>query len=66
MIRVKQLSECVIFDNTYYSVNYQDRIEPVDFDQYKWHGHHGSEGNANWYNKVIKPKMIELNWIDNA
>ena len=66
MIRVEQLPECIIFDNTYYSVNYNDKIKPADFDLYKWNGHHGSEGNANWYNKVIKPKMIELNWIDNA
>ena len=66
MIQVKQLTECVIFDNTYYSVNYQDQIKPVDFDEYGWQGHHGPEGNANWYNKVLKSKMIELNWIDNA
>jgi hypothetical protein len=66
MIQVKQLTECVIFDNTYYSVNYQDQIKPADFNEYGWQGHHGPEGNANWYKKVIKPKMIELNWINNA
>jgi hypothetical protein len=81
MIRVKQLPECIIFDNTLYSVNHNDKIKPADFDlggwlddweQQKpggtmgWQGHHGQEGNVNWYNKVIKPKMIELNWIKNA
>ena len=64
MIRVKQLTECVVFDNTYYSVNYQDQIKPADFDQYKWMGHHGAEGNQNWYNKVIKSKIKELGWTD--
>ena len=66
MIRVKQLLECIIFNNTYYSVNYHDQIKPADFKEYGWLGHHGPEGNANWYNKVIKTKMIELNWINNA
>jgi hypothetical protein len=66
MNRVKQLPECIVFENTFQSVNHQDQIKPADFDQYEWYGHHGSEGNANWYNKVIKPKMIELNWIDHA
>jgi len=66
MIRVKQLTECIIFDNTYYSVNYNDKIKPADFVHWQWNGHHGPEGNANWYNKVIKPKMIDLTWINNA
>lgn len=66
MIQVKQSTECVIFNDTYYSVNYQDQIKPVDFTEHGWQGHHGPEGNANWYNKVIKPKMIDLTWINNA
>ena len=33
MIKVKQLAECVIFEDTYYSVNYNDQIKPADFDQ---------------------------------
>lgn len=66
MTTVRDLPECVIFDHTYYSVNRQDQIKPADFEQYQWQGHHGAEGNANWYNKVIKPKMIELNWIKHA
>ena len=64
MIKVNQLPECIIFDNTYYSVNYNDGIKPADFDQYSWMGHHGPEGNINWYNKKIRPKIKELGWID--
>ena len=66
MQKVNKLQECVIFDNTFQSVNLDDQIKPADFDVYGWYGHHGPDGNANWYNKVIKPKMIELNWIDHA
>jgi hypothetical protein len=66
MRKVDALKECVIFQNTYYSVNYNDNIKPADFDQYGWFGHHGPEGNLNWYNKIVKNKMIELNWINNA
>lgn len=66
MHKVNTLRECVIFDNTFQSVNFVDQIKPVDFDQYGWVGHHGAAGNLNWYNKIVKNKMIELNWIDNA
>jgi hypothetical protein len=66
MIKIQNLSECVIFDNTYQSVNYNDSIKPADFDQYGWLGHHSVVGNLNWYTKIVKPKMIELNWINNA
>ena len=66
MTQVKQLPECIIFDNTYQSTNYQDKIKPIDFDLSGWYGHHGAEGNANWFNKIIKPKMIELNWVSNT
>jgi len=66
MRKVNDLNECVIFDNTYQSVNYNDNIKPADFDQHKWLGHHGAAGNQNWYTKVVNPKMIELNWINNA
>jgi hypothetical protein len=66
MTKVQDLTECVIFDNTYQSVNYNDNIKPADFDQYNWMGHHGELGNLNWYNKIVKNKMIELNWINNA
>jgi len=63
MLKVKECKNCIIFENTYYSVNQQDNIQPPDFDIYEWNGHHSSEGNSNWYAKVIKPKMQELRWI---
>ena len=66
--KVKTLSECVVFETTYYSVNVDDNIKPADYSAGEgWSGHHGPEGNANYYHKVVKPKMIELGWIqDNA
>jgi hypothetical protein len=64
MAKTKNLIECIIFENTYYSVNLADQIKPVDYDMYGYCGHHGSIGNANWYNKILKPKMIELGWIN--
>ena len=66
MRKVNTLTECVLFDHTYQSVNFNDQIKPADFDQYGWVGHHGAAGNQNWYNKIVKNKMIELNWINNA
>lgn len=64
MTKVGLLKECIIFDHTYYSVNYQDKIKPADFDQHGWQGHHGAEGNKNWYNKILEPKIKELGWIN--
>jgi hypothetical protein len=66
MRKIKNLAECVMFDDTYQSLNYNDKIKPADFDQYGWLGHHGAVGNQNWYTKIVKNKMIELNWINNA
>ena len=66
MIKVRDLDECVIFDDTYQSVNFNDQIKPMDFSQHAWQGHHGAAGNLNWYTKIVKNKMIELNWIKNA
>jgi len=63
--KVKNLKECVLFDNTFYSVNKDDGIRPVDRPGWpiNYVGHHGAKGNANWYNKVVKVKMKELKWI---
>jgi hypothetical protein len=54
-----------LFDNTFYSVNKDDGIRPVDRPGWpiNYVGHHGAKGNANWYNKVVKIKMKELKWI---
>ncbi len=60
--KVYNLKECNLFDNTYQSVNKKDGIKPADFDQYDWMGHHGPEGNLNYYNKVVKPLITKLGW----
>lgn len=61
-----QLPECILFKNTLFDVNQQDNIKPVDRDPDDpdcWFGHHGPEGNANWYQKVLIHKMKELAWL---
>lgn len=63
MLKIKSLSECLMFENTYFTVNYNDGIKPADYDLYKWQGHHGAAGNKNWYTKVIEPKIKELGWL---
>lgn len=63
MEKVSKLDNCVIFENTFQSLNYNDGIKPVDFDSYSWNGHHGKEGNHNWYSKIINPLMAKLGWI---
>ena len=60
--KVYNLKECNLFKNTYQTINKKDNIKPADFDQYVWLGHHGSEGNLNYYNKVIKPMVTKLGW----
>ena len=62
--KLKQLKDCILFDNTCHSINEADGIKPADWDNGTgWYGHHGSEGNANWYNKILRPKAMELGWL---
>ncbi len=49
----------ILFDNTYSTVN-ENINKPVDYDQYGWHGHHGSAGNKRFFEKSVKPKLEEL------
>jgi hypothetical protein len=63
MKKVKADITCIVFADTYQSLNLADKIKPADYDAYEWYGHHGSEGNHNWYNKIIQPKMQQLKWI---
>lgn len=61
-----QLNECILFKNTLHDLNQADNIKPVDRDPLDpdcWFGHHGAEGNFNWYQKVLNPKMKELGWL---
>ena len=63
--KVKQLKECMIFKDTYISINEQDGIKPPDFDQFGWQGHPGADGNLNYYTKVVKPLVDKLGWKAN-
>lgn len=63
MKKVKNLKNCIIFKDTYQSLNYHDKIKPADYSQFLWNGHHGPAGNRNWYNKIINPLMIKLGWV---
>ena len=47
---------CLLFKNTYYSVNYNIH-KPADYDTYGWCGHHGAEGNKLYYETSIKDKL---------
>lgn len=62
----KSLPECILFENTPFDLNQKDAIKPVDRDPDDpdcWFGHHGKEGNGNWYQKILKPKLEQLNWL---
>ena len=49
-------NKCILFDNTYYSVNL-NKNEPVDFKQHGWMGHHGPAGNQHFFETSIKDKL---------
>ena len=49
-------SRCILFDNTYQSVNV-NLNKPADFKQYGWNGHHGPAGNAHFFETSIKDKF---------
>ena len=62
---LKTIPECILFDDTYFSTNKQSGIKPVDRDPNDldcWFGHHGAEGNHNWFNKILKNKINGLKW----
>jgi hypothetical protein len=48
--------KCVLFDNTYYSVNL-NKNEPADFNQHGWMGHHGPAGNRHFFETSIKDRL---------
>ena len=49
-------NRCLLFENTYYSVNYNVH-KPTDYDQYGWYGHHGAKGNQLFYETSIKDRL---------
>lgn len=42
-----------LFNDTYLSLNQRLGVKPVDFDAFKWQGHHGPEGNATYAELLI-------------
>lgn len=46
-------NRCVLFDNTYYSVNI-DQHQPADFLQHGWLGHHGPAGNQHFFETTVR------------
>jgi len=49
-------NKMILFKDTYYSVN-ENLHKPVDFDKYKWAGHHGLAGNRHFFETSIKDKL---------
>lgn len=62
------LSHCLnhprnlLFYDGYYSINLNIN-KPVDFELYKWMGHHGPVGNKNFFENSLLPKMKECGLI---
>ena len=52
----KSHSRCILFENTYNSVNI-NLNKPVDFDRYGWLGHHGPAGNKHFFESSLKDKL---------
>lgn len=50
---------CVIFENTYYSINL-DRHCPPDYQHWGWHGHHDRHGNLNYFENSVWPKFQQV------
>ena len=39
-----------LLNNTYLSINELKKIKPIDFEKHGWVGHHGPEGNLEYFN----------------
>lgn len=48
---------CILFDNTYYSVNVGINLPPDSEHAEHWSGHHGPEGNKRYYEMSLKSKL---------
>lgn len=48
----------ILFDKTYVSIN-ENVFRPVDYNQFGWLGHHGPEGNKNFYENSIRPQLTK-------
>jgi hypothetical protein len=51
---------CVLFDNTYFSVN-ENMHKPADFKTHGWMGHHGAAGNKHFFEVSIRNKLLTPN-----
>jgi hypothetical protein len=49
-------NRCIVFDNTYYSVNLNIN-KPLDFDMGGWYGHHGPAGNRLYFEQALRQKL---------
>ena len=58
----KDHSRCILFDDTYYSINLEIN-PPADFDKHGWTGHHGPAGNQYFFKKSLWPKMQQCNLV---
>ena len=47
----------MMFEDTYHSINQEDNIQPADYGDHGWMGHHGPEGNANFFQKSLLPQL---------
>lgn len=47
---------CILFNDTYFSVN-ENIHKPVDFHEHGWMGHHGPDGNKQFFEVSIKNKL---------
>lgn len=52
-----KFQRCDLFENGYHTVNEKDNIKPADFNEGGWMGHHGAEGNRNYFEKTLRPKL---------
>jgi hypothetical protein len=57
--KIIQHPRCIVFDDTYYSINYQVH-KPIDYVEHGWTGHHGPDGNKRYFERSIKPKLDSI------
>lgn len=54
-------TRCIVFDDTYYSVNVGVNLPPDAEDSDSWHGHHGPDGNKHYFKTSIIHKLDTIN-----
>ena len=51
---------CIVFDDTYYSVNVGINLPPDADNPDGWNGHHGPAGNKHYFEKSLKHKLDNI------